>query len=499
MVKLSNDIVREQTMRSFLTKTRLDLTNVEIHSIEGLYAFSFTGADNSSGFAKRLKAALDPNIQLKVIKLDDLIADEFSKATCDGPKRAETHKKSCQGVWAVVKSSVSFTFSSESGMLEISLPDPAYAPLLNLLKYPHLKFTAEGKLLLDINALLKDTPEGIVRLNGIDKQQMPVIFLNPKALESKKIFYTTQEVENNQVEVTPHFFVPQQVEPPKYHFVLDVSSSMGSDIEGLKKSAGELATLLFDYQPEATLSLTIFSQGIHDKGTFKKGSLENLLSVIGEITILGDTPLNQVTANFLERIKTERAQNNVLLFTDGEDSRSDISELSRARSLIAELQDDPITAARTKFYVFAYRVEANCLGLMKEVVDLFKSELVDTSSADFMNAQTDPESMKKWAAPRDLFKSRVEISNAGNKQSNTYSMALDLSGQLIPLDSTVCRPGDQVSVTVTNGDDVVVASGNQKAPYPTLSNAKAISNLGINAANKPAAAAPMTSSNSMQY
>lgn len=484
MGKLSNDIVREKTMRDFLVKTKLDLSDVEIHSIEGLYAFSFTGKKNSINFAHRLKASLDPEIKVKSIKLDDLIDAEFAKAICSDPNTtlAESHRLSCRGVWGVVKSKIGFCFSSESGMLEISLPNPAYAPLLNLLTYPHLNFTAEGKLLLDINALIKDTPEGIVKIHG-GEQQLPLILLNPKALESKKIFYTTETLANNQVAVTPHFFVPQQVEPPKYHFALDVSESMQKDLPNLKKSVCELAVLLFDYQPKASLSLTIFSNGIHDKGLFTKSTLQNFKDAVECITFMGNTPLNLVTADFLEKISTKRDQNNILLFTDGEDCGSPDEALPRAKRLISSLQNETTTLARSKFYVFAYRVAANYLDLMQQVADLFKSELIDTASADFLSTQNDPESMKKWAAPRDLFKSRVEITNASGMQAEAYSKALDLSGQLVPLNATVCRPGDQVSITVTNGDDHVVASGTQKAPHITVSNAQAISQLGIRAGN----------------
>lgn len=58
MPKLSNDLLREKTMKEFLTAMGVDVTGVEVSSIEGLFSFSFKEDQQAERFANQLNGLI---------------------------------------------------------------------------------------------------------------------------------------------------------------------------------------------------------------------------------------------------------------------------------------------------------------------------------------------------------------------------------------------------------------------------------------------------------
>ncbi|MBS0358291.1 MAG: hypothetical protein JSS53_03345, partial [Proteobacteria bacterium] len=197
-----------------------------------------------------------------------------------------------------------------------------------------------------------------------------------------------------------------------------------------------------------------------------------------------NTPLYEATAHFMEKITSSNVHNNVLLFTDGGETSSIAGSIDRINAIIKTLASElSLQIARNKFYVFSYGVPQG--NLMHQVAETFLSKVISTSSADFLAAQQDPETMKKWAAARELFTARIVVSSTtenGAPKLNSY--ALDLSGQLQALDPSVCNSGDTIETTITDGNGQAVVHDSKTigvavVPTPQLSNAALMSTLGI--------------------
>lgn len=495
---LSNDKLREKTMRQFLTAMDVDVADIEVTSKDGLFIFNFKDKNQAERFTNQLNNLLQPEGMTKAvtsITLSEIIDHEIAEANYIDANNLEVHRASCKGVLEVIKTlGAHFVFLPESGEIEITLPDPVYASLLNLLKYPHLTFTNNGKLLINIKEYIKDI-QGVIKIEGLNSSQMPLVFVHAKTFEAQRIFYATKALSTNEIEVTPYFFVPETTTPPTYHLVLDVSRSMdrtetvdSSSLDLLKNSVKKLAYELFQYQPDAKVSLTTFSKGIHPKGLFSKKDFLSLYEIVDQLTCLNGTSLYEVTAHLLENTASSISYNNILLFTDGEESSSVPGSENRIKNFLSSLEAESNLVARTKFYVFSYRTAQS--ELMKEVVKAFQSDEVNTSSADFMEAQKDPDVMKRWAAARELFTYRLGVEDKvdgedkeDSRNETTYSVTLDMLGQMSALQPRVCQPGERVSLSITDGSGNRVGQSTKTIATPpkNISFAALVSDFGIHA------------------
>ncbi len=487
MGKLSNDLLREKTMKEFLTAMGLDLTGVEISSIEGLFSYSFQDKKIAEQFSIKLnKIFQGDEVQQahQTISLSEIIDQEMAKATCIDGAKLPIHKSTCAGVLEIVKKlGTNFTFSQELGVIEITLPDPMYAQFLNILQYPNMKFTSNGKLVIDIKSYLKNIPTGVVKIEGLNDTQVPLVFL-AAALKSKQMYYASKQLPDNTLEVTPYFFVPEASKPPVYHFVLDKSGSMGSSLPDLRKSVIELAKQLFVFQPDAKVTITTFSNGVHHIGSYNRHHSLKLESDVKDILVASDTPLYEVTSDFLNLILKSADHNNILLFTDGQEGGSKAGSEGNVKMLIENIGTElSNTNIRNKFYIFSYGVQQS--DLMKKVAATFLSDVIDTQSADFLAAQNDPELMKRWAAARELFVSRIVVEDkTGVKSEDKYALALDMSGQLASLKPRICQPGEILEITLADGDGKQIIQSTKKlASNPAISYAGLIGDLGLNATN----------------
>jgi hypothetical protein len=453
--KLSNHLLREKSIKEFLTAMGVDITGVRVSSIGELFHFSFDDPGVADCFANGLNTVIQADSEKKPVKslsLAEIIGSEIEHATSTDSKLA-VHQASCEALLAIIESQrTNFVFSQESDLLELTLPNPAYAAMFNLLEYPHITFSTDGRLIFNIKKYLQNTHDAVVKITGFDFNQPPLFFLNSNILKEQKIYYATKELGDGNVEVTPYFFVPRSITPPIYHFVLDVSGSMENALPDLKRSVKSLAQQLFMFQPDAELTITTFSNGVDRIGSYKFSQLKLLNVQIDDLVVKSDTPLYEVTAHFLEVIADDTMQNNVLLFTDGQESGSKPNSESRVRAKIdnSGANEPLISQVRNKFYIFSYHVGQD--SLMREVAKVFGSEVVETSSADFVAALDDSELLMKWAAARDLFSMHlVVVDKQGIKSTEQYRQSLDMSGQFTSLKPRICQSGETIEISVFDG------------------------------------------------
>ncbi|HAT8692380.1 hypothetical protein SC122_14870 [Legionella pneumophila serogroup 1] len=147
--------------------------------------------------------------------------------------------------------------------------------------------------------------------------------------------------------------------------------------------------------------------------------------------------------------------NNVLLFTDGEDSARDSQEMRQLSELVSGLLLE--AKARNKFFVIFCGTDGDAL--TKDIAKTFDSPIIHTQSADFMSAIKDPEKLKSYAAERGLFtvKYSVHLETGPKTETNTHLIA-DLSGQIVALDPVEINPNSTLSITIAQGDQTLVDS-----------------------------------------
>ncbi|WP_058493824.1 VWA domain-containing protein [Legionella worsleiensis] len=463
MSDLSNYLLRERSIKEFLGIMGFDLTQFRVSSVDDFFLFDLNDMELVDEFANKLNAIIKTHDEngFQSLKLIDLIDAEIAQATCTNDSMLETHRKSCRAILDIIKmQGAHFVFSQESGLLEMALPDPAYASMLNLLNYKQLSVSPEGTLVFDLKKYLHNTTAHMIKIIQDDPKESPLLFLNTNILQARQMYYATQKLDDGRVEVTPYFFVPHAITPPNYHFVLDVSVSMESALPDLKKSVKSLADQLFVFQPDAELTITTFSRGVKQIGVYKVGDLERLYRNVDDLVAETHTPLYEVTADFVERISNADNQNNVLLFTDGQDYGSKPDSDLRIQMLMRRLEGSSTLVARNKFNVISYRIGQD--NLMHDVAQLFSSEVIETASADFVAAQSDPELLMRWAAARELFSIRAVVTDKiGEQTTKSYGLSLDMSGQLTRLDSIICEPGEQLDIVVSDSSGTLLLQDSQ--------------------------------------
>lgn len=485
---LSNEKLREKSMEELLNVMGVNTSNVTIVSEPEQFQFILEENKNINDFAQQLNILMQikgTNKPVKVLTLVEMMDDELSSASCI----RETDRAACIAIFRAINILAShFNYVSESGLLEITLPAPEYASFLRLLKYTHLTLSDDGKIQFNLREYLKKHNENVIQIEG---EYASLLFLKTQDLETKKMFYATEKLEDGKLEVTPYFFAPNN-KPAHFHLVLDVSASMDEPLvtetdndpqtrlDALKKSALELVNQLFIFQPKAMVSLTTFSNGIHDLGTFNENTQSKLLDKISDLKTLRDTPLFRVTKQFIQNIIGSKEHNNILLFTDGENTASHSSDEETILAELDTLQEVSITTARNKFFILQYKTDSNTT--LEKVAKTFLSEVVSLSNPDFIAALKNSEVLKDWAATRGFFNTRMVISDKAGDRSTVYPMALVLSGQLQALQKRILEQGQTLTVAVQDSQNNEIISDTYSAEpmNSPRSMAKLIGKLGIN-------------------
>ncbi|STX37916.1 VWA domain-containing protein [Legionella feeleii] len=476
-MKLANNALRTKNMIALLQDMGIkvgkkDEGKAEVSCKDELVILKPASQEEAENLAGEIQTLLQTGKTKPAVQrftLNDLLNAEIDAATCVNVQMTEKNKRSLRALLPILE--LDFMLDAEQEYLDIKLPSIAYAPLFGSLTYKYLKLDGET-LKFNVKEFLKDHREELVLIDG----EAPLLLCDAEQFEKKKVFYAQKRLDENEVEVTPHVFIPYAAKPPAYTFVLDTSGSMvekfgtyGTRLQQLQKSVIKFAEALYAFHPDATINIKQFNNTIGHVGSYKKGDLTTLRMQVNGLKAEGGTNLFTATINQLSSFSSSTKHTNVLLFTDGQNTDSAEQDLE---SKIEALQNgSPLILARNKFFIISYG--ATQPPVLHTVAQLFGSPVIDTDSPDFVAALSENDKMQEWAAGRELFTCRFVV-KAGleaeleAEPETTYACCYDLSGQFTALKPVRCKDNEELHLTLVDGDDAVILDDRKPAVKPVV-------------------------------
>lgn len=470
MPVLANDRLRLDNLKDYLDSIRLSLPDGVSMTLSG-EQFYFEGGseEDLAAFSKKLLTAFSKKETaeaVSILSFDTLVTQTVQAGTHLDASQEDTYRQTASALLPIILQTASgVDFDKKSLQGTLSMLKGMSGPLKQL-TYKNLSFTYDDKLTLDLRGFINAETSPVVLLKLSDKQA-PLVCLKSQVL-SNRIFYKVSDVETDKtkVEVTPYFIVPRNIIPPEYHFVLDISTSMGGSIGTLKEAVKKMAGFIFEFEPNASISISTFASETKCLGRYKCDTLWKLNRDVGTLSASGSTVLYRAAAEEIEKLQREqKTHHNVLLFTDGEDqsyySSSDARALDTLNKKIAE---DKALCAHNKFYVINYN-KTEQVASIKQVVANFDSSVINAESADFIRALQDKKEMQRFAATRELFSCRLSIANQKEgEMTELTEMSFDQSGQLVALPKITVLKGSHIKTEVKDASDRVVAGSEMTLP-----------------------------------
>ncbi len=479
---LVNVALRTKSMIKLLQVFGFNLDNTKVKVKDELVIFSPVGTlEENVKLAAKLQELLQTESQklsLRRVTIAQLITDEIQDTTSPDAK-AETHKQSCLAVLNVLQAmGLGYKLDEQQENIEIQLPSIGYAPLFSSLTFKTMIIEGD-KLKFNIKELLKAHKQEII----VIEDKLPLLLSPLDYFENKKVFYAQKQVDEDKVEVTPYFFVPNAITPPVYHFVLDTSSSMSVELGTLKESVIKIANALFEFQPNSIITITRFDNECSKLGSYQKETYKQLCATINQLWACGSTCLFQTIKEQLETIQSSKNHNNFLLFTDGMNTMGDKNLLTKLLGqYITDLQreESSLVRVRNKFFI----INQHCQDqpeIIQKVSKVFSSSVINAYSADFIQALETANKLQEWAAARELFTCRLEV----GADSQNYVRSCDLSGHFVALEPKQCKNNETIHLTIKDGNGATllddrhsIAKKQQGTPLLPGS-AKAATQLGV--------------------
>ncbi|WP_392538201.1 VWA domain-containing protein [Legionella sp. 227] len=451
MKHLINNVLRTKNMVELLHAMGIPVKKDQVNCKDERVIFNLEHIKEGEELAGNLQNLLQKDAVKQPIKrrtVAELLAEEIADATCSDSKNSDTLKKSCLAILDLL--TLTYTLDEQQEYLNIQLPSPVYAPIFSALTYKYMSIEGE-KIKFNIKEFLNAHKEELILIDG----ESPLLFAHSESFENKKVFYAEKKVSEDTTEVTPYFFVPDALTPPTYHFVLDTSYSMsGERLDTLKNSVIKLADALFQFQPDAVINLSEFNTTTKEVGSYRKQNGILLATKINKLQAEGSTRLFGTVSDQLSKLRYSTQHNNVLLFTDGEDSMGNEAEqINMLRKTVKSLgEGNPLTRARNKFFILSYGIKQP--EVLHQVAEVFGSPVLKTDTVDFTAALSEKGKLQEWAAARELFTSRVDIIDhlSLDTKSEEYVLSCDMSGQFVRLKPIECKNNEDVHLTITNGN-----------------------------------------------
>ncbi|WED44076.1 VWA domain-containing protein [Legionella cardiaca] len=465
MPKLADNALRAKNITSLLLNMGVELQNSPISCNGEFFGFNLQNHTNILGLQTKIQSLLQV-APAKRINLPTLITQEIDEATCPSQAQMDTHKKSCKAIFDVLQmQGLDYSLDKELEQITINLPNP-YGQLFACLEYNYMHVSG-NQVIFDLKKYLQNKPENLF----LFEDKVPYLFAKTEAFERKQVFYA-QKHSKEGIEVTPYFFIPNASCPPDYHFVLDTSTSMeGNRLETLKASVITFAKALFQFQPNAVIKITTFNSQINLLGTYNKEQITALESDVNNLNVNGNTCLYRVTSQQLIHIQESSRHNNILLFTDGQnDSYDSELQLELLKKHIHALQTgSALTTAKNKFYILNYGSQQP--QALYQVTQLFDSPIIETDTPHFMETLDKHEKLQEWAALRELFECRLEVSNNAKQSKRepiNYVRPFDMSGQFAALETEKFQYGDVLQLVVKDSNGHIILDDKKELPKSSV-------------------------------
>lgn len=346
------------------------------------------------------------------------------------------------------------------GKIYINLPLQA-ATLLSSQTFKVLS-VKENQLVIDL--LKSDYPLLLIEQDLIPNHEGDFFFILQADILKEKIYYRVKELPNYQVEVLPYFYIPQQIESPLFHFVIDKSSSMVNHLPQLEVILLKLITHLFLEKPHAKVKITFF-----DHQQYVSEYTADQLSLIEEDfkrhSADGSTALYATTRDILEASRDLKQSINILLFTSSKEETGMPSSALEA-NFIRHFSD--VDRAHIKLLLISYNTQQPLI--LENLTNVFDGALIYTDDVDFISAFEAKPSLKDWIAQRKLFTQEVIVSNSiGSTTQCSFSKHSLNLGSFIALKPNVISKEDKLVITIYDDQNFVVAEDNYKYQEPPQS------------------------------
>ena len=463
MPHLVNNALRTKNMIALMKDMGIDVEIAKISCMDELVAVKAATQKDAATVAEQLQTLLETGGVKPVVKrmtIADLITAEIEAAPCSNPVM-ETNRRSCLAVLEVLKmTGLEFALDEQQEFLEVKLPSIIYAPLFGSMTYKHMSIAGD-KIKFSIKELLKTYNKELVLIDG----KSPLVLANSELFEKKKVFYSQKQISAEEVEYTPHIFIPISAKPPEYHFALDTSESMGvkdkqtkvSPLEVMQYGAIKLAEALFKFRPDAVVIIKEFHTEIETVGSYTKETFFKLRRDVQNLVADGDTCLFNITLDEVSSIAKSQKHNNVLLFTDGRNNIGNGSALTEQLvTTVESLQKgSPLIPARNKFFIISY--DQDQPDVLHQVARAFNSLVIKANSPDFVAALSESQKLQEWAAARELFTCRLDVTSArSDSASEEYVRTYDMCGQFVALAPKRCKTDETLHLKVVDGNGVTL-------------------------------------------
>ncbi|MBN9230842.1 MAG: VWA domain-containing protein [Legionella sp.] len=447
MGRLANNKLQTESIIKLLEKMNINLAGQTITCHDEWISVQSTSREQANSLISDLTTILldDPSLGLtrKKVTISSLITKLITSATyCN-----QTIRDACLALLPILEKNWQYQYDPETKHLNIELGS-CFLPIFEALQSEEINII-DSKFSIDISALLKTNEDKTLDVLLIEESN-PLILIRHELFANKKIFYAQKTLKNGNIEVQPFFHLPPDVTPPDYHFILDTSSSMYCHMKEFKESVIRFAEALFEYQPNAKISLQFFNTIVGDTKIFTYGELEDLKKVVNSFYAYGSTALYKTVNKQLEQLAKLSLHNNYLLFTDGDNNDDDNNEEGQIDLLskhMERLGQDPRLLSCNKFFIINYKVRKN--EYLADVVNLFSSEYISSNEVDLQKALQDAEQLSVWASKRGLFTYSVQVVEG---QFSEYSLKADYANQFVPLEKLEFAAHEKLDIELTIKD-----------------------------------------------
>ncbi len=450
---LSNHELRGKALESFFAVNGIRRNFARIANQGDWFALELVRSDlevNSPEFQQlvgKINQTCGTNLPLQIISLQKALADLIQKAGTDN----EADQTACAVLLNTLFEFDFVNFDLESGQLTVSSRSPTIAGLYTRLEHPHLAVSSTqlGIKLYELISALQPSIFLVHKGHG----EAPIIFLNNHFLPKNRLLLSKEHQEDGSIKVTPYMIAEQPTIPANYHFILDRSESMlGERIETAKNSLLNFAQILFQFEPRAKLFINLFDSNYKPLSPtpFEATDLCNGRLASAIRTITGGSSTNIAKACLQKIREFADDQNNVLLFTDGEDTDRDHQALSQELDSLS-----PEKTVRNKFFIISFLQQPHVLQKMTQI---FGSQLIVETTAALQDVMARHDQLQNWAACRELFTTRVLVQQKIDKSTTEVvsKKSMTQSNQLEALESITVQPGDEIEIEITDSSGRVL-------------------------------------------
>ncbi|MGV3740318.1 MAG: VWA domain-containing protein, partial [Gammaproteobacteria bacterium] len=454
---LSDHKLRARALKKFFEAQGMHSDFMNIESRESWFELELAAADTTIHSPELLQLGLQINqtcgtrLPVKEVSLQSVLRDVIKEAGTDNV----FNKTACNAVLGTCFSFNDLGFDGETGQLSVSMPTAAIVPMFSSLEHDLLR-VSDTQLGIFLYQYLSAQPNAIFFVN-MGHNTPPKLFLNQNFFPKEQLILHEEPQEDGSIKITPYMRVTIPSTPPDYHFMLDRSSSMdGERLYTAKKSLLSFAQILFRFAPDTKLFINYFNEEscLLGRRAFLLNDLQNgtLKREINAINATGGTNIAGASRQKIRECIDKQTQNNILLFTDGQDEKHDHEALAEDLKTLT-----PEQKIRNKYFIISLVEQPEVLYTLTQT---FGSGFFIAATTELEKILEKHGELQNWAAARDLFTTRIQVQQNLNNEivGSSHTSVMMQSNQVEELPSFIVQPGDNVKIEVFDSFNNVLVS-----------------------------------------